>query len=1789
MAKPNNDYNLKQNELNSKNNNNLGITSFCNFRKKGFTLIEIMAIIILLSVISIIIYPVINNTISKSEDDLYDQQIEELVRLSNAWVAGNAIDLVPKEGFTYDLTFEELATQGYIVEKDIINPKTGEVFPGCMKVTYNSVDSNYNVSYDEACEAETGDVTPIINLVVDEGVINSAGYAVRDFNVRVSGSNIASYKYCTGTRECEPIVSVNGNSGNIAITNEGITYVCVIGKKGSKTTKKLCKSYKLDKSDFVMGELVIDGTLGENGWYTSDVKLSVKDVEGVTSKLNINSITENTKGTEVILTSTSKSGKTGTKKYTVKVDKTAPVAGTLNVIGTKGGNGWFLSDVVFIVNNGSDNLSGHASTTSTHTSITSNTTGTEVIVTTKDKAGNRATRSYVIKVNKSIPAAGELVIDGTLGDNGWYTSDVNLSVKDEVGVTSTLNINKINYDTAGTEIIMTSINNLTGASKTTKYTIKVDKTKPIVGELVISGVKGDNDWYKGNVTFSVKNGSDSMSGHSKTTSSITSITKDTKGTKVVVTTKDKAGNTNTKEYIVKMDKTAPVAGTLTISGTKGSGDWYLSDVTFTINDGSDATSGHAKTTSTHTSVVGNTSGTVVTVTTTDKAGNTATRKYTIKINKDAPTAGKLVVDGTLGENGWYVSDVKLSVNDVAGVTSTLNITKITSDTAGTEVTMTSKNNTTGAVNVTKHTIKVDKTKPTVGELVISGTKGDNGWYKSNVEFSVKNGSDSMSGHSKTTSSITSITKDTKGTKVVVTTKDKAGNTNTKEYIVKMDKTAPVAGTLTISGTKGSGDWYLSDVTFTINDGSDATSGHAKTTSTHTSVTGNTSGTKVVVTTVDNAGNIATREYTIKIDKNKPAAGTLVIDGTLGENEWYTSDVKLSVNDPTGVTSTLNVTEITGDTAGTEVVMTSKNNATGAVNVTKYTVKIDKTKPTVGELVISGTKGDNGWYKSNVEFSVKNGSDSMSGHATTTSSISSITKDTKGTKVVVTTKDKAGNTSTKEYTVKMDKTAPIPGTLTISGTKGLGEWYLSDVTLTVNNGSDSTSGHASTTSTHTRVVGNTSGTEVTVTTKDNAGNIATRKYTIRIDKNEPTAGTLIIDGTLGENGWYTSDVKLSASDVNGVTSTLNITEITSDTAGTEVVMTSKNNATGAVKVTKYTVKVDKTKPTVGELVISGTKGNNGWYKSNVTFSVTNGSDSMSGHATTTSSISSITTDTTGTKVVVTTKDKAGNTSTKEYTIKMDKTAPTAGTATFAGTLSNGWYTTNVSIGVMNGSDATSGHASTTSNLTSITYNTTSTMVIITTIDNAGNSSTRTYTIKVDKNAPTITAKSSSFEIETGTNNATSTYFNYSYSTSGGSISCNPSSTGSLSAGTHTITCTVTGGNKKTATATTTITIKVLPLAVDNSGANKPVLYTNMIPVVYDGTKWLYSDGTQTNWYNYTDKQWANAVVLNPGLTKTVGQEVTEEEVSLWYVWIPRYKYTIFNGNNEGVPEQLINVTFESGTNRTGTVTCTDNADGSETCSTITNGTSTYTHPAFKFGNTELTGFWVGKFEVSGSTSAITVKPNVTSLRSQTVSSFFTAIQNVKTTYGINNADSHMMKNMEWGAVAYLKQSKYGLGTTDIAVNTNSSFYTGGGQSDAYKTNAAQSTTGNIYGVYDMSGGAWEYVMGNMKNSSNSFYSSNAGFTTAPDAKYYDSYKYDSSSNTTHARGKLGDATKETLATFGSNAGGWYSDYANFPYSSFSWFIRGGYYGNGAHAGVFFFIVNSGGYSSYYSARAVLSAQ
>jgi len=370
---------------------------------------------------------------------------------------------------------------------------------------------------------------------------------------------------------------------------------------------------------------------------------------------------------------------------------------------------------------------------------------------------------------------------------------------------------------------------------------------------------------------------------------------------------------------------------------------------------------------------------------------------------------------------------------------------------------------------------------------------------------------------------------------------------------------------------------------------------------------------------------------------------------------------------------------------------------------------------------------------------------------------------------------------------------------------------------------------------------------------------------------------------------------------------------------------------------------------------------------------------------------------------------------------------------------------------------------------------------------------------------------------------------------------------------------------------------------------PVLYEGLVPIEISDAGVVTKADTASAWYNYGDKKWANAVLLkDPGSYK-VGDVIAEDSILMYMVWIPRYKYQLFNTKNASIQPTEVKIIF--GDKSTGKVSGTENGEW-------------LTHPAFTFGETELNGFWVAKFESTGTATALTAKPGLTSYRNINVLTMFNATRNMDLTYsnnyGINSSevDTHMMKNMEWGAMAYLSHSEYGTCTNgscnEITYNSNSSYYTGGSSSKTAwaSTYVKQSTTQNQYGVYDTSGGAWEYVMGNMTNSTTTatsqyFYSSSAGFTSPPEDKYIDYYVYDASSYTTHKRGKLGDATKETLTTFGGYTGGWNKDLAYFPHSTRSWLIRGGYPTNGGNAGAFAFYSGGGGTSSNNGSRAVVS--
>ena len=384
--------------------------------------------------------------------------------------------------------------------------------------------------------------------------------------------------------------------------------------------------------------------------------------------------------------------------------------------------------------------------------------------------------------------------------------------------------------------------------------------------------------------------------------------------------------------------------------------------------------------------------------------------------------------------------------------------------------------------------------------------------------------------------------------------------------------------------------------------------------------------------------------------------------------------------------------------------------------------------------------------------------------------------------------------------------------------------------------------------------------------------------------------------------------------------------------------------------------------------------------------------------------------------------------------------------------------------------------------------------------------------------------------------------------------------------------------KTSTNIIEATVGKLKNNIDTSGANSPVLASNMIPVYYDETNDVWKKADVNNkdstyqWYSYNstgDKKgmWANAVTVKEAnrqtyLNANVGTPISMDDITTMWVWIPRFNAVTpsnYNGGTKANPG-AIDVTFVK-----------QNEPAID---------------AFTFGDKELSGFWYGKFEIGGTlassctnetcnVSNIVVKPNVSSLRNQTVSSFFYASRSMEQTgnsFGFvsSEVDTHMSKNNEWGAVAYLTQSIYGRCTsnttcTEVGINNNTSYITGIGDkpsstASSVKTNTYNtisgknaSTTGNIYGIYDMSGGAWEYVMGiynkNIKSS---------GFSTLPDNKYYNNYT---------ATSYTGHAISETK--------GWYNDQSFSVYFSVSpWFIRGCYYDDGELSGMFAFYGSSG---------------
>lgn len=276
--------------------------------------------------------------------------------------------------------------------------------------------------------------------------------------------------------------------------------------------------------------------------------------------------------------------------------------------------------------------------------------------------------------------------------------------------------------------------------------------------------------------------------------------------------------------------------------------------------------------------------------------------------------------------------------------------------------------------------------------------------------------------------------------------------------------------------------------------------------------------------------------------------------------------------------------------------------------------------------------------------------------------------------------------------------------------------------------------------------------------------------------------------------------------------------------------------------------------------------------------------------------------------------------------------------------------------------------------------------------------------------------------------------------------------------------------------------------DNTCANKPVLTSKMVPVTYVNGVWVVADKNNPRdnlWYNYSEQKWANAIITDSSKYNNTGVVIDEADVLAWYVWIPRYRYKLWNATNEQTDSynaynEGIDIVFENGLNKI-----------------VNNENDKYlTHPAF---GDDLRGLWISKYEISEGSKFVR---NVNSYRRDTIENYQNMISNLKEDYNLGDTgESHMITNLEWGAAVYLSHSKYGLCAGDgcSSMGVNDSYLSGANKQDT--------TTKNVYGIYDMAGASGEYVLGssvglgNASNeivlSNNSIWGHSAGYPSARD--------------------------------------------------------------------------------------------
>lgn len=1031
--------------------------------------------------------------------------------------------------------------------------------------------------------------------------------------------------------------------GDAVLTGEGsaLTTSASVSDKAGNTRTAVSTPVKIDRTAPVTG---ISGT--SNDWTNaglvavtltpsdalSQVASTTYSVDGGAPQTGTSFTLADEGDHTITFSSTDKAGNVeATRTAHVKIDRTAPSISHAFTPSSYTDSSWTNAAKVVVTFTCTDAGSGVASC-SPPVDVTAEGAAQAVTGTAKDTAGNTATDTATVSIDRTAPSI-TAEADRSPNGNGWYSDDVTVSFTcaDQAALSgiATCPASRTLGQGADQSAAGTAVDVAGNTAAATLDHLDVDKTAPVLSGAPTTSPNAAG-WYDNSVTIRWTC-SDALSGIDGACPADTTVSGEGSNLGATASVSDKAGNTRTVVVSgLKIDSTTPVT-TGSVSAPLATG-WYADKVRVTL-DGTDNLSGVAKTwyavdggaAAVYAGAFDFSTPGVHTITfwSVDAAGNledaaAAGHSVTVKIDGIKPTISGSATPAP-NTAGWNNTDVTVafSCSDAeSGIASCPDDSVLSDDGAAQYVTGTATDHGGNSDSATVGPVNVDKTGPTLSGAATTSPNA-NGWYNGDVTVHWTP-SDATSGVDPTTipgdSVVTGEGADLTAGPVQVS--DLAGNSRAASVTdLKIDRTKPTISGAPTTAPNAAG-WYRGNVAVDWTC-SDALSGIAPdtcpATSTITSEGANLSATASVSDRADNSRSATVSG--VKIDRTAPNTDISAPSGWTNQAVTMTfsaqdnlSGVAATYYSVNGADAVEGASVTFADEGEYDLEVWSVDAAGNRETAKSATVLIDKSAPTIKHSQVPAANG-NGWNNTDVRVTFTCDDTGGSGIASCTPPVD-VTTQGKQIPVPGTAVDHAGNSATDPATVSIDKTDP-----TISGAldraPNANGWYRAPVTVTFTCADQALlSGIATCPAPVTRSQG--ADQSVTGTAKDAADNAASA--TVADIDVDTTAPLLSGEATTAPNaaGWYRSDVSVAwtCSDaLSGIEgecpSPSTVKSEGADESATETVFDRAGNDTTA---SVAHLKIDRTAPTTAPSVRDADSGN-GWYATGPTVTL-NASDSLS---------------------------------------------------------------------------------------------------------------------------------------------------------------------------------------------------------------------------------------------------------------------------------------------------------------------------------------------------------------------------------------------------------------------------------------------------------------------------------------------------------------------------------------------------------------------------------------------------